>query len=251
MKLPRLNLLGWLVAAAVAFLLAWAIVASVRLHFAQKAAADNALRASNAIAERDVSRKAMLSAADAVKILGDSLQAVERLAVQTPRGIARDRFDRATDRTSVVRGGVTVTTGPIHTTATSDSSSTSAAGDVRSASFHVDSSAARASVRFLADVRVDLPPPPKPGVLLLGVTFPAVTLQARQQCGPKDAAGVRPASLAIVAPLGMTVTVDRFEADVHGCNPDFGRPGGIRIPVVYALGFGLVTALATAVLMGR
>jgi len=246
MKLPRLNILGWLAVALLLFLVGWLIVSRIQLAHARSAAETNALRASNAVAERDVSRTTALRAADSARLLGDSLRAVERLVVQAPRGLKPDAFDKATGRTSVVHGGVTVTTGPVSTTAVSTSSTVSAS-DVRSALFHVDSSAARASVRFVADVRVDVPPPPKPGVLKLDVSFPPVTLDARQQCGPPDAAGVRPATLAVVAPVGMSVTVNRFEADVHGCNPDFGRPGGVRVPLTVAVGGALVAALVTAI----
>lgn len=217
----------------VTFAAAAIVVSRLQLHNARKAGEANALRADSISAVADTTRKTALRARDSVKLLGDSLAAVERRGVQLA-GVPRDRFDKATDRTSVARGSVTVLNGPIKTVATS--SPTSESDDVRSASFHVDSSRAIGSTRFIAQVDVTAPKPPLLATLKLGVTLPPIELEPRIQCGSPDAGGIRPATLAVVAPRGVDVTIGTLAIDVHACNPDFGRPRGIRVPLWVAAG---------------
>lgn len=247
MKMPRLNILGWIVVIGAVVALVWAIVMTVKLKHAQAAAATNALAASNAIAARDVSRAVAIAARDSVRIFGDSLHAVERLAVQPAKPIKTDALDRATGRTTVVRGGVTVTPGAIATTVTS-TPTTVLADDVRSAHFHVDSSAAVAGPRYIADADVTVPRPPAVASLRLGVSLSPIVLAPRIQCGPPDRAGVRPATLLVTGPAGVALEVGATEVDVHACNPDFGRPSGIRVPLTAAVIAALVSAAAAALL---
>lgn len=214
-----------------------------QLHRAQAAGEKNALRASNAIASADVTRKTALSQRDALRILGDSLRAVERLAVQQPKGPARDAFDRATDRTSVARGDVTVQPRRIDATAAS-SPTTQLEGDVRSAHFEVD------SARYKATVDVEVPKPPLVATLRLGVSLPPIRLQPRWQCGKPDAGGIRPATLALIAPEGYEVTIGPLEADVHQCNPAFGKPRGLRVPL-WTVGAAAGAGLVAGVLISR
>ena len=222
-----------------------------QLSRARAAQEKSALRASNAIAERDVSRKAVLSAADALKILGDSLQAIERLGVQRDGGgVRRDAFDRATGRTSVVRGGISVTPGAISTTTTGVVRDTA---DVRIAVFHVDSSGARVGPRYVADATVNVPRPPAAASLRLGVTFSPIAISPRIQCGPA-VDGIRPATLAVLGPAGVALEVQPLELNVRVCNEEFGRPKGIRIPigtVGLLAGGALVAGFVTGVLVGN
>lgn len=204
-----------------------------------------ALEKSNAIAERDVSRKAVLSAANAVKILGDSLQALERLGVQRGTdGVRRDDFDRATGRTSVVRGGISVTPGEILTRTVSRPTTDSL--DVRIAVFRVDSSGARAGPRYVADARVEMPRPPAAASLNLGVRLLPIALSPRIQCG-EAVNGIRPATMAVIAPVGVAVEVQPLELNARVCNEDFGRPRGWRIPIGWAGGLAAVAFVAGAV----
>jgi hypothetical protein len=247
MKMPRLNILGWIVVLAAVLGIGWAIVMTVKLKHAQAASASNALATSNAIAERDVSRAVSLARKDSIKIFGDSLHASERLAVQPAKPIKSDALDRATNRKSVARGSVTVTPGNISTSASS-SPTTLLSDDVRSAHFHVDSSGSVAGPRYVADADVKVPPPPAAATLALGVTLSPITLSPRIQCGPPDRAGVRPATLLVEGPAGVPIGVGRTEVDVHTCNPDFGRPTGIRVPLTFAVLLALASATAAALL---
>lgn len=227
-----------LVILLIVVLAGWLAFSRWQLGRERRAHEDASLRASNAIAERDVSRKAVLSAADAVKILGDSLQAVERLGVQRPgSGIKPDAFDRATDRTTVVRGGISVTPGAINIT------TVAVARDSSTIRFHVDSSLAHLGPRYVADATVTIPPRPAMPTLQLGVRFSPIVLEPRIQCGP-PIDGIRPATMAVLGPAGVPLEVQPLELNVRVCNEDFGRPTGIRVPLSTA---GLVSAGALVV----
>lgn len=218
-----------LVAIVILALLVWLAISRIQLARERRAHENAELAVSNAIAERDVSRRAVLSAAESMRILGDSMQALERLGVQRGDGIRRDDFDRATDRTSVVRGGITITPGTITTTTTSTTATTD------SLVFHVDSSSARAGPRYVVDAIVKTPPAPAAASLQLGIRFSPIVLSPRIQCG-EAVNGIRPASMAVIAPTGVAVEVERLELNARVCNEDFGRPKGWRIPVGWAAG---------------
>lgn len=220
-----------------------------QLHREQQAHENAALAASNAIAERDISRKAVLSAADAMKILGDSLAAYERLGVQRAGGVKTDALDKATGRTTVVKGGITVKPGTISTTTTSSQPTTTDALDIRVAVFHVDSSGARAGPRYVADARVQVPRPPAAASLTLGVKLSPIALAPRIQCG-NAVDGIRPATMAVIAPVGVDITVEPLELNARVCNEDFGRPRGLRIPIGWAGGLA-ATAFVAGVLLGH
>ena len=240
-----------LVAALGVAVLSLALVAGAltfQLHRTRAAAAANALRADSLSAANDTMRAVALSARDRARILGDSLQAMERRGVQLA-SVAPDALDKATGRTSVARAHITVTPHIVTTTATS-TPTTVATNDVREAAFHVDSSHAVASPRFTADVAVRVPPPPSAASMRLAVALEPITLSPRVQCGAPDAGGIRPASLAVVAPVGVTLDVAPLDVDVHACNPEFGRPTGVRVSLgtasLMALGAALVTAVVVA-----
>lgn len=251
MKIPPaiagLSLERKIFAGVILALLAVVGISRWQLHRSQAAAEKNALAASNAIAARDVTRAVALSRRDSLRILGDSLHAVEHLGVQQPK-LSSSPLDRATNRTSVARGSVTVTPGRIVTSAVASSSTDSS--DVRSATFHVDSSKARSSTRFVADVAVAIPRPPTQASLRLGVTLPPIELEPSLQCGKPDAGGIRPATLAIVAPNGIDVVVRSLELDVHACNPGFGKPRGIRVPL-WVAGAGIGLGFVGGVILSR
>jgi hypothetical protein len=212
-------------------LVGWLAVSRWQLHRERTAHENAELARTNAIAERDVSRKAVLSAADAMKILGDSLQAIERLGVQRgTEGVKSDAFDRATGRTSVVRGGVTVTPGAIVTTTTSSSPTRVDSVDVRIAVFHVDSSGARSGPRYVADARVEVPAPPAEARLQLGVRLLPISLSTRIQCG-EAVGGIKPATMAVLGPAGVELEVQPLQLNARVCNEDFGRPKGWRVSV--------------------
>jgi hypothetical protein len=221
------------------------VVSRVELAHNRATSASNALRADSLAAALDTTRAIALSLKSRNAILGDSLQALERRAVQVA-AVDRDALDKATGRTSVVRTGITVTPGTVKTEALG--ASTVSADSVRMAVFHVDSSAAVGSTRFVADVVTRIPPPPALASLSLSLKLEPIHLEPRIQCGAPDAGGVRPASLAVLAPVGVTTTLEPLTIDVHACNPDFGRPTGIRVPLgTVGLLLGITAAITAAV----
>lgn len=198
-----------------------------RLQRALDAGEQNGLRADSLAAVVDTTRVTVLRERDRARILGDSLQAVERRGVQVTDP-ARDDFDRATGRSSVARGGISVTPDRIITTSTSGLSTVDST-DVRRAEFRIDSSAAVASPRFTAEAAVTMPAPPAAAELALDVQLMPIVLRPRVQCGAPDPAGIRPATMAVVGPLGYDLEVLPLDVDVRACNPDFGRPKGMRV----------------------
>lgn len=249
----RARVVNFGIGRTIVILLIVALVAALawsrwQLHREQRAHEDADLRADSLIAVNDISRKAVLSAADAIKILGDSLQAIERRGVQLSSGVKSDAFDRATGRTTVVRGGISVTPGAIVTTTTSSPTRRDSL-DVRIAVFHVDSSGSRAGPRYVADARVEVPPPPRAASLALGVRLLPIALAPRIQCG--DAVnGIRPATMAVIAPAGVALEVQPLELNARVCNEDFGRPKGLRIPIGWAGGLA-AGAFVAGVLLGH
>jgi hypothetical protein len=229
-----------LVIALVLGLVLWLAISRWQLHRERSAHENAELRADSLEAVNDVSRRAVLSAADAMRILGDSLQAMERRGVQLAGGVKTDAFDRATGRTSVVRGGVTVTPSAIVTTTTSSQPTRVDSVDVRIAVFHVDSSGARAGPRYVADARVEVPAPPRAASLALGVRLLPIALSTRIQCG-EAVNGIRPASMAVIGPTGYNLEVEPLQLNARVCNEDFGRPKGLRIPIGWAGGLAAVT----------
>jgi hypothetical protein len=244
-RMPRLNVLGWIMVIALVLALLWAAVMTWKLKSAQAAAEKNALATTNALAAADHSRAVAIAARDSVRIFGDSLHAAERLIRQPAKSIAPDAIDRATGRSSIFHGAITVAPGNISTTATAVSSGTDS---VRSAKFHVDSSTSKTGPRYVADADVSIPRPPGAASLRLGVSLAPILLKPDLQCGPPDRAGIRPATLLVTGPSGYPLEVGPAELDVHACNPDFGRPRGIRVPLTVAVGAALLSALAAALL---
>jgi hypothetical protein len=196
-----------LVIALVLGLVLWLAISRWQLHRERSAHENAELRADSLEAVNDVSRRAVLSAADAMRILGDSLQAMERRGVQLAGGVKTDAFDRATGRTSVV---------------------TRRSSDLR------------AGPRYVADARVEVPAPPRAASLALGVRLLPIALSTRIQCG-EAVNGIRPASMAVIGPTGYNLEVEPLQLNARVCNEDFGRPKGLRIPIGWAGGLAAVT----------
>jgi hypothetical protein len=72
----------------------------------QNTAAENALALSNEKARTDITRASPLSKGDSAKLLGDSLTAVEHLAIQTPE-IRTDALDKALKRQTATIASLT------------------------------------------------------------------------------------------------------------------------------------------------
>lgn len=243
---PR-RLLAYAIVALVVVLAAALAVSVYRLHRERAAHERDGVRADSVLAAGDTMRAVLLRERDRAALLGDSLQAMERRSVQLidPK---RDALDNATGRTSVLRGHVDVTPGTIHTTAGSSSATVSDSG-VRSATFHIDSSAAASGPRYTADASVTVPLAPASATLALDVRFVPITLSPRLQCGAPDASGIRPATLGVIAPAGVTLAIGTSDVDVHACNPDYGRPSGIRVSLTTAALLASAAALATAIVL--
>ncbi len=206
-----------------------------------------ALRSYNDSAALDTSRRVALSRKDSMAILGDSLAAVTKLAIQVRQ--SRDKLDKALGeekKASAVlslrldsltahqvqsTGGVIVT----HDTV--------AGTDTRSATFHVERPA------WTADAKVQLPAAGA-GSLDLGVFIRPIPLALRIGCQDANSDGIRPARVTAVSQTGVAVKIDSASTDPGVCQPQAGqrtrwfqafRPS---ITVGVGLGFTLDTANA-------
>jgi hypothetical protein len=169
-------------------------------------ARDLALKASNAIAERDTSRAVSWRAQ---KVLGDSIAAVERLAVQ--KKLQTDELDQALHRAAVLITRLDAKIQDLNVHA-APGTATTEVNDVRSSTFHVD------STPYHVDAAVHLPKPPGLGTIDLAVRLDTVSLTPRLQCG-SPVAGVRPATILVETPKWLTTRIGTSAVDPSACNP--------------------------------
>lgn len=222
--------------------LAWQRVKYDRL---EKRAGVLALAVSNDSAARDSTRRLTL----AVGTLSDSLQAVQRLAVQTMA--ARDSLD---DALKLERKALTTATATIRSLAVSRGGSrvvtvtpaSEPGGSPRySQRFAVD------STPYHVTADVSLGAPPDSGRIALAVRVDPLTLETRLGCGPANGAGIRAASVTLVGPAWATLTLGRVEQTADVCrSPALEPPGGdgrswfrkLTDRVGVSAGYGIVSA---------
>lgn len=171
-----------------------------------------AMRAYNDSAALDTSRSVALSRKDSIKILGDSIQAVTKLASQ--RTIERDRLDKALNEQQAANVALTVTIGQLRASqvvsvkpVTVDTTT----GD-RSAQFHVE------QAEWTADAAVKLPAAGA-GHLDLDVFVRPTRLGLRIGCQPANSDGVRPARVTATSGTGVAVKIDSATTDPDVCQP--------------------------------
>lgn len=198
-----------------------------------------AMRSVNDAAAADSSRSVALSARDSLRLLGDSIQAVTRLTMQLRQ--ESDALERALGQASRrARVGVRVRVDTLRVSTIAAVSIDSA--DVRRATFRVDSTPWRAT----ADVAL---PARGPGTLALRVALEPAHLSLRSTCGPRNADGVRPASVVVTGPRWLELVVERTEQAPEVCNPPApARRRWLGAPAIVA-GYGY-TATAAGVRPG-
>lgn len=175
----------------------------------------NAFRADSTAAVNDSTR----SMSDKTKkIFGDSLQGVERRALQAE--IQRDALDKTLGRVTQALTTVTVALKELKTSGVT--SRVVESGDLRTAHFEVD------SIPFHATATVSLPPAPAPGRFSLVVKLDSAKIGVRIQCGKANATGIRPATVGVTTPpwLDAQIVNPIFTPDV--CNAE--KQKGWRIP---------------------
>lgn len=206
---------------------------SCRLRSAQREAALNALRADSTAAAADQTRKVGERAQAAIlKVLGDSLNGVERRAIQQQQ--RADALDRALGRERIARVEATARVAQLETILAGapvreDSTARVADFTVRQAPYTVTATAT-------------LPRPPLTASLRLGVTLDPIPLHLRLGCGPADRSGIRPASATLIGPTWADLQLGTVEQSPDLCHsPALTSKGPSRLR--WAL-FGAVAATA-------
>lgn len=141
--------------------------------------------------------------------LGDTLRTVQRQAIQV--AAERDAIDKALGLERIARVQLTAKVATLEAHATSSAPVTESVEGVRSAKFVVD------SAPYFVQATVELPRPPGAGSIALSVNLDPIPLEARQGCGPANAAGIRSAFLTVTGPAWATVNLDRVEQDPGLC----------------------------------
>lgn len=206
---------------------AFAIFFGVKSCNSGRAAERLALKADSLQASADTTRNVSWRAN---KVLGDSLAAVERRTIQTP-GIKRDELDKVLSRVTVLTTRLDATIRKLNVQNGTGTSVVVDSKDVRSSTFHVD------STPYHVDASVRLPPPPALGKIDLAVRLDTVSLRPRLQCG-KAVDNVRPATILVETPTWLTAKIVNSQVDVSACNPKRGWSLPLwAVPAAFGAGY--------------
>ncbi|GAC1683170.1 MAG: hypothetical protein NVS9B3_00990 [Gemmatimonadaceae bacterium] len=176
------------------------VTEEARVASARAAHAAAALRASNAEALADSTRRL-------AGVTGNSAVLWQRRAVQL--SIERDRVDRALRVESAARASIAARYSSLQRTVASDAAVLSIRGGARTATF------ALRDGPFALTARADLPPTGS-GTLAVHVAADPIRLDVRVTCGAVDD-GIRAASIVIAAPSWLTVTATDVAQSADVC----------------------------------
>lgn len=141
--------------------------------------------------------------------VADSLRAVQRQVIQVKA--EKDDTDKRLGLERIARAQLTAQVQRLEVIVNSSAPVTESAEGVRSAKFVVD------SAPYFVTATVDLARPPGVGTIALSVNLDPINLEARQGCGPANAAGIRSAFLTVIGPTWATVNLERVEQDPGLC----------------------------------
>jgi hypothetical protein len=229
--LPLLARLGLPIGLAV---VSYLVVLKIELARAEARAVQLGLDKLALVARGDSTRHVDSLALVAIRtVYGDSLQGVQKLVVQEQQ--RTDALSRALKQVQVFAGSLQLQVAQLRTTLAGTATTEDSAG-VRHGDFRVD------SIRpYHVTAAVDLPRPPRLGVLRLGISQDPMPLRARLGCLPKNSDGLRPASLTLIAPEYATVRLDSLSQAPEVCNASPLQSHGRKVPAWLA---GLVTIVA-------
>ena len=194
-------------------------VAQFRLHRAEAATRVAALHADSLGAALDTSHTIALSRRDSIKILGDSMQVVERRVFQVPQ-----TNDALTKALGLQQKAIAALTAQVKSLAVRVTSTkpvvTDPATGARSATFTID------SVPFHDTLKVSLPVS-GPGTLTAALHLSPASIGLRLGCGAATS-GIRSASATLTGPTWLSLELGRVEQTPELCNPTPQRPGFFR-----------------------
>lgn len=209
-------------------------VQSCRLADAKEAIRDEGLARANAEARADSSRDAAANNARLAKLLGDSLQAVERLVVQ--ERIRADAIDRALGRVTQAHLALTATVRDLALRNVAGGPVTETPEGTRQADFRVRREP------FTLFTRVSLERPPGAARMdTLDVKVDPIPIGPRLQCDTQGTgpAAIRRATVLLTGPPWADLRVGPVQADPNVCNPiQHGTPW-FSLGLFGGLGYGL------------
>jgi hypothetical protein len=209
------------------------------------------------VRQQALARDAVEAAADtsrevraSIAVLGDSLRVAQRRAVQAQQ--RSDALDRALGLERAAQVRMRAQIDGLSARVRSETVYVSATDGVRRAAFDVR----QAPYSVHADVV--LPAPPDSGRMDVQVTVDSIALDVRLGCGAAGTAGVRPATVTVVAPRWAAVRLGRVEQAAAVCSgmvrkPANGFPVSIRRLVErvgVTAGFGLTRDASGVVIAG-
>lgn len=208
-RLARADPKATLLIIGVAAICSWIGALRYQLAMAHAAETQMALDVENAKARADQSHKVQLSALQRAQILGDSLDAVTKLAEQVP--LLRDALDKATKQLPRVTASLRAEIAGLQARVQTSAPVASDSQDVRHGTFDVR------QIPFTVHVETELPPPPARGTAAVQVAVDEAHVGARLSCSTHANHGVRAASLTLVTPIWLRATIDSVRQDPAVC----------------------------------
>jgi len=187
-------------------------VQTCRLDRAHAATTREAYRADSLEAVNDTTRNLALTNARVAALLGDSLTAVQRRAVQTKQ--QKDALDVALGLERRAKVDLEARVRTLEAQVQGTTPTTETPEGVRSGTFHLE------QPPYTVDATAHLPTPPTPGRLDVKVGLAPAPIQVRLGCGPKGDAGVRPAQVTVTGPPWLTLNVGEATQAREVCADD-------------------------------
>ncbi|MDB4878550.1 MAG: hypothetical protein JWM41_4996 [Gemmatimonadetes bacterium] len=179
-----------------------------RVSAEQSRAATAALAVTNLAAERDSTRNVARTNKRVAALLGDSLQLVEKHAVQVAqRG---DALDRALGRERRARYALDASVDSLHRAASTPVAVNHDDG-IRMARFDIR------EPPYTVQADVSMPPPPDSAHIALRVSIDAIPIEARVSCSPANEDGIRTATVTASSPPWAKVRFGHVEQSPELC----------------------------------
>ena len=186
-------------------LVRWELARSEAMQQLEARAAAASLARDSVEAARDTSRALHIEG-----VLGDSLLAVQRRAVQAAQ--RADKLDAALKMERVARERVEATVVALKASVRSETVFVAKGDSVRSARFDLR------QAPYTVHAEVSLPEPPARGRMDAGVELDTLLLDVRVGCGAAGKEGVRPASVTVVGPAWAQVRLSQVEESPGVCS---------------------------------
>lgn len=210
-------------------------VQTMRLDAARTRAVRAALVSDSLESARDTSRTLLYG-----RVLGDSLRAVQRRAIQARQ--RSDELDRALGLERAARVQLSTLVSGLKASVQSETVFVTRGDSVMRATFDVR------EAPYTVHAEVALSAPPARGRIDLRVGLDTLGLELRVGCGIAGPEGVRSASVTVVGPAWVSVRLGKVEQAVGVCSPAAANAGRWRRSTLRSLveRFGVSVGYAAA-----